>query len=420
MFNQNLKTSTIKNMSTKKTTTNGQLKTRKVLSLFTGAMGLDLGIEKAGFEVVACVENDKHCVNTIKLNRPEVLIYPDDINLIDPLKVMEDIGLKPGQLDLIVGGPPCQPFSTAGKRRSLNDFRGNVIVRFLEYVKTIRPKYFILENVRGILYAKLSNTPPEYQEYKGLEDIPGSVIYFLFKEFEKLGYKVSFNLFDSSLYSVPQRRERFVMFGALSDKPVKIPHPTSRDKPITLKEAIGKIQNIKHDFVGLRDVHIKYLKLLKSGQNWTNLPKGIQEEAMGKSFNLTGGRTGFYRRLNWDKPSPTLVTHPAMPATMLAHPDELRPLSIQEYALIQQFPKKWKFSGKLAEVYKQIGNAVPVGLGYVVGLTIIDHMEAKQGSEYEGPTSRYRGTSYKEFIPQLEKMLNNKTTDQLPLSPATL
>lgn len=403
-------------MATQKTS-NGQLKTRKALSLFTGAMGLDLGLEQAGFEVVACIENDKHCVNTIKLNRPDVIAYPDDINLVDPLNVLKDIGLKPGELDLVVGGPPCQPFSTAGKRRSFNDFRGNVIVRFLDYVKAIKPKYFILENVRGIFYAKLSNTPPEYQEYKGLEDKPGSVIYFLFKEFEKLGYKVSFNLFDSSLYSVPQRRERFIMFGALSKQPIKIPHPTSKDKLVTLEHAIGKIQKGKHDFVQLRETHTKYLRLLKAGENWTDLPKDLQKEAMGKSFTLPGGRTGFYRRLDWNKPSPTLVTHPAMPATMLVHPDELRPLSIQEYTLIQQFPKDWKFSGKLSEIYKQIGNAVPIGLGYVAGMAIINHMEGSMVDEYEGPTSRYKGTSYKEFIPKFEKSYRSSYQQFSPLNP---
>jgi len=153
----------------------------KVISLFTGAMGLDLGIEKAGFDVVACVENDKMCNETIRNNRPEVKLYPEDINLVDPLQILSDLGLKPGDIELVVGGPPCQPFSTAGKRRSLNDFRGNVIVRFLDYVKEIKPKYFILENVRGIYYAKLSNTPPEYQEYKDIEDVPGAWYIFSIK-----------------------------------------------------------------------------------------------------------------------------------------------------------------------------------------------------------------------------------------------
>lgn len=377
----------------------------KAISLFTGAMGLDLGIEKAGFEVIASVENDPQCVETIKQNRPKIKLYPEDINLVNPKKILKELRVNPGEVDLIVGGPPCQPFSTAGKRLSLGDFRGNVIIRFLDYVKEIKPKFFILENVRGIYSAKLANTPPEYKEYKNIENSPGSVVYFLFKEFQKLGYSVSFNLFDSSFYSVPQKRERFIMFGANSGKPIPVPTPITLDKPKTLKKAIGHINGINHEFIPLRSQHKKFLKLLKGGQYWKNLPKDLQEEAMGKSYHLQGGKTGFYRRLSWDKPSPTLVTHPAMPATMLVHPDEMRPLSIQEYALIQEFPKDWKFAGKLISIYKQIGNAVPVGLGYMAGKAIVDYLSGKSGKSYTGKTSRYNGMSSLEFIPDFETNL---------------
>ncbi len=390
---------------------------KKVISLFTGAMGLDIGLEQAGFEVVACVENEAKCVETIKLNRPEIALYPEDINLVDPEKILSDIGLKPGEVDLVVGGPPCQPFSTAGKRRSLDDFRGNVIIRFLDYVKTIKPSYFILENVRGIYSAKLSNTPPEYSEYSNIEDKPGSVVYFLYKEFEKLGYTVTFNLYDSSFYSVPQKRERFIMFGTLLKKPVAIPTPTSKENPLTLRDAISNIKGIQHDYIKLRDNLTQYLKLLKGGQNWRDLPIDIQPEAMGKSYKLQGGKTGFYRRLSWDKPSPTLVTHPSMPATMIVHPDELRPLSIQEYALLQQFPEGWKFAGKPISIYKQIGNAVPTGLGKMAGQAIINHMEGTQNESYLEGTSRYNNTSSFDFIPDFEKsnLRNKNDQEQLPI-----
>lgn len=374
----------------------------KAISLFTGAMGLDLGIEKAGFEVLASIENDIQCVETIRTNRPDLKIYPEDINKVDPKEVLRDLKLKPGAVDLVVGGPPCQPFSTAGKRLSLGDFRGNVIVRFLDYVNEIKPKFFILENVRGIYSAKLANTPPEYKEYKDIENAPGSVVYFLYKEFQKLGYSISFNLFDSSFYSVPQKRERFIMFGAKAKNPIPIPVPTTSDNPKNLKGAIGHLNGMKHDYIPLRETHVRFLKLLKGGQYWKNLPKEVQEEAMGKSFHLQGGKTGFYRRLSWDKPSPTLVTHPAMPATMLVHPEEMRPLSIQEYALIQEFPNKWVFAGKMISVYKQIGNAVPVGLGYMAGKAVADYLTGNKAKNYSGKTSRYNGMSDREFISNFE------------------
>src|SRR5262249_41910936 len=121
-------------MSTKR---NDATKKLYAISLFSGAMGLDLGLEKAGFHVLACVENDKNCVETIKHNRPDIKLYGEDINHVHPGTILADLGLKPTEVDLVVGGPPCQPFSTAGKRRSLSDFRGNVIIRFLDYVKVI-------------------------------------------------------------------------------------------------------------------------------------------------------------------------------------------------------------------------------------------------------------------------------------------
>lgn len=369
-----------------------------LLSLFSGARGLDLGLEKAGFTTLACVENEKNCLGTIRMNRPDIRLYEDIVD-VSPFQIMNDLGVEPGELDLVAGGPPCQAFSTAGKRESLHDFRGNMIVKYLEYIKVIRPKYFILENVRGLLSAKLANTPSEYSEYSSLEDIPGSVLYFLNQEFKKLGYSVSFSLFDASFYNVPQKRERVIMFGAYSKNEVTIPVPFTKESPLTLKQAIGDIQGKSSDFIKLRETHLKYLKLLKGGEYWKNLPRNLQQEAMGKSYYLQGGKTGFYRRLSWDKPAPTLVTHPAMPATMLVHPEELRPLSIQEYARIQQFPDDWVFFGTPIKVYKQIGNAVPVGLGFVAGRAIISHMEGElMGNLVVPQTSRYNGTSHLEFL----------------------
>lgn len=384
------------------------------ISLFSGAMGLDLGIEKSGFDVLACIENDPDCVETIKKNRPNIKVYGEDINLLIPSTVLKDLGKKKGDVTLVVGGPPCQSFSTAGKRMSFNDFRGNVIVRFLDYVKEIKPKYFILENVRGIYSAKLANTPPEYKEYKSIENLPGSVVYFLYHEFRKLGYEVAFDLFDSSLFSVPQGRERFIMFGSSDGEQIDLPVPTTPNRDFTLKKAIGNLNGMKHDFVQLRETHVKYLKLLKGGQYWKNLPEKLQEEAMGKSYKLGGGKTGFYRRLSWDKPSPTLVTHPAMPATMLVHPDEMRPLSVQEYALIQQFPLEWFFSGKLTSIYKQIGNAVPVGLGYMAGEAIVAHIRKTKKVQKIGiKRSRYKNTSHIEFLNMFDKQLQKHNSLQL-------
>ena len=127
---------------------------------------------------------------------------------------------------------------------------------------------------------------------------------------------------------------------------------------------------------------------------------------MGNSFKLGGGKTGFYRRLDWNKVSPTIVTSPVMPATLLCHPKENRPLSIKECARIQQFPDNWQFKGNVTSIYKQIGNAVPVGLGKAIGDAIMKHHRGEIHEFENEKYSRYKNTSYDEFMVDIHKNLN--------------
>lgn len=385
------------------------MKKLKAISLFSGAMGLDLGIEKAGIEIKLCVEMNKQAVSTIR-NNTSIPVIDRDITTIPTSEMLETSGLKAEDVDLVVGGPPCQAFSTAGARRGLDDFRGNVIIQYLRVVSEIKPKYFILENVRGILSAKLNSVPETYKEYEKIKDEKGSVIRFLANELKKLGYTISFALFNAANYGVPQIRERMIIFGNKGKKRIPLPQPTYSEtgaydtkKWVTLGEAISDLPEPADDeYVPLSSRIAKYMTLVKEGQNWTCLEPKVAKEAMGKAYDLPGGRTGFLRRLSNDKPSPTLVTSPIMPATLICHPTELRPLSIKEYARIQQFPDDWKFSGKLSDIYKQIGNAVPVGLGYMAGCQIIkfDNGELKGDEDKHNmiPYSRYKGTTDKEVL----------------------
>jgi DNA (cytosine-5)-methyltransferase 1 len=381
------------------------MKQLKAISLFSGAMGLDLGIEAAGFDIRACVEYDKLAVETIRLNT-SIPVIDQDINLVSTSQLLKVAGLKVGEVDLVFGGPPCQAFSTAGARRSLDDFRGNVISNFLRIVSEVKPKAFLLENVRGLLSSSLNSVPEQYSEYDNLAEEPGSVMYFLFQEFQKLGYKVTFALFDSANYGVPQRRERVLVFGSRLGTEVCLPEITHTENAVsggkswvTLREALKGLREQEMKYVEFRDCHKKYLKKLKAGQYWKHLSLKDQKEALGKSFYLGGGKTGFYRRLSWSKPSPTLVTTPVMPATMLCHPDKLRPLSIQEYARIQQFPDSWTFAGSTLKIYKQIGNAVPVGLGRAAGQALYSHLIGETTTnEKVLKFSRYIGTDHLSFI----------------------
>lgn len=347
------------------------------ISLFSGAMGLDLGIERAGFDIRVCVEMDKWAAETIRINT-NIPVINSDINNVSTDEILEVANLRREDVTLVVGGPPCQAFSTAGRQRGLADFRGNVILQYLRVVADIRPEYFILENVRGILSAKLNTVPDEYREYENIKDSKGSVLEFIISQFKRLGYNISYALLDASNYGVPERRERVVIIGHIGMR-VPIPSPTHSKGGIhgtqpwvTLRDVIGDLEG-RQDlrYIPLRAKSVKYMQMLTEGQNWRDLPPEVAEAAMGKAYHLTGGKTGFLRRLCFDDPSPTLVTSPTMPATLLCHPTQLRPLSVEEYARIQQFPDTWQFCGRIETIYKQIGNAVPVGLGYAVGRQVM-------------------------------------------------
>jgi DNA (cytosine-5)-methyltransferase 1 len=158
--------------------------------------------------------------------------------------------------------------------------------------------------------------------------------------------------------------------------------------------------------------------MLSEGQYWKNLPLDMQKEAMGKSFYLGGGKTGFFRRVSFNKPSPTLVTHPAMPATDLCHPVEDRPLSVQEYKCIQQFPSSWEICGSILDQYKQIGNAVPIALGESIAKTIIAHMAGERQNNFNGfKYSRYKNTNDITWELEVRKQMTNENIEQLSFFP---
>jgi DNA (cytosine-5)-methyltransferase 1 len=221
------------------------------------------------------------------------------------------------------------------------------------------------------------------------------------------GYEVTFNLYNSANFGTPQSRERVVIIATRANTPVPYLSPTHSEDPRfglppwrTIRNTFDAMPQHEPEFIPFPEKRLKYFRMLGPGQYWRHLPADVQREAMGRSLDLGGGKTGFYRRLAWDRPSPTLVTHPAMPATDLGHPEEDRPLSVQEYKAIQQFPLDWRIAGPLQQQYKQIGNAVPLGLGQAIGSVIAAHAAGGEGVAPEGfAYSRYRNTSDRDLAP---------------------
>lgn len=392
------------------------------LSFFSGAMGLDIGLEETGINVLLACEIDNASRNTIVANEPNIGLI-GDIRDFSYDEILEYSNLdNPNQIDLIVGGPPCQAFSTAGKRMGFQDERGNVFLKYIDLILHFRPKYAVIENVRGLLSSTMSIEIDDEVTRKFKIDWnkhSGSTLFYIKKKLELSGYNVSFNLYNSANFGVPQVRERVVIICTRLETPVSYLRPThSKDNLYnlpswrTFRDAVEGLDKKKSDHLNFSEKRLRYIQMLGEGQNWRNLPLDIQPIAMGNSYNLGGGKTGFYRRLAWDKPSPTVVTHPAMPATELAHPIEDRPLSVQEYKRIQQFPDNWIISGNLLEQYKQIGNAVPVGLGRAIGNAIVAHsMNINHVNDNEFQYSRYNKTNNIDF----EEEFIQKSSSKNPL-----
>ena len=378
-------------------------KSYTVLSLFSGSMGLDLGLEQTGrFKPLACVEMVPAFCETIRTNRDvgrisnrDLKVYEGDIRDLDPSLVMTELGLKPGELDLLTGGPPCQSFSTTGKRGTVQDPRGTLLWHYLRFVEAMRPKMFIMENVRGLMSAALRHRHIKDRPEKGglpleEDEAPGSVIRLFIKDLHD-AYRLDCFEVNAVNYGAPQLRERAIFIGNRFNRLVEFPEPThgqNEEKPATwfdgpalepfrtLGEALAGLDDPKPVVMDFSPRKKRYLAMVPPGGNWRSLPEDIARESMGKAYLAKGGRSGWWRRLSFDLPTPTIVTMPNHAGTALCHPTETRALTLRECARVQEFPDDWEFRGKTQEQYTQVGNAVPVRLGRVCGEVAAEGLDA--------------------------------------------
>lgn len=337
------------------------MKNRKCIELFAGAGGLALGLEQAGFEEVALIEIDKTACETLKLNRPKWNVLNEDIVEVSKRDLLKEFNLKEGELDLISGGYPCQSFSYAGKKLGLDDVRGTMFYYYAEFIKQLKPKMFFAENVKGLT------------THDG-----GKTIETMINVFEDLGYKVEWKVLNAWDYGVAEKRQRVVIIGIRKDliDKVKFEYPAPHEYKPVLRDVLKNVP----DSVGAKypEKKKKVFDLVPPGGYWRDLPDDVAKEYMKSCYYMGGGRTGIARRLSWDEPSLTLTCSPMMKQTDRCHPDESRPFTTREYARIQSFPDNWNFAGKMNDIYKQIGNAVPVNLAKCVGESI---MNALNGGE---------------------------------------
>lgn len=327
-----------------------------VVELFAGAGGLALGLERAGFNDVGLVEIDKWACSTLRANRPNWNVIEADV-----VKVSEE-GIRNYieegiEVDLLSGGYPCQAFSYAGHKMGLEDVRGTMFYYYAKILSQLMPKVFLAENVKGLVNHDNGNT-----------------LKTMIEVFTSIGYKVKYKVHNTVNYNVAQKRERIIIIGVRNDLAdiADYKFPKEYEYKPTLKDALKDVP--LSDGSRYPEKKRKILDLVPPGGCWVNLPDEIAKDYMGKSYYSGGGKRGMARRISWDEPCLTLTCSPAQKQTERCHPEETRPFTVREYARIQSFPDDWSFEGAIGQVYKQIGNAVPVEFAKAVGLSIIDFL----------------------------------------------
>lgn len=328
-----------------------------VVELFAGAGGLGLGLEKSGLHSLGLVEIDKYACQTLRKNRPNWNVIEGDIMEVAEQGIRNFLDPSANQIDLLSGGYPCQAFSYAGRKMGLNDARGTMFYYYAKILKELMPKMFLAENVKGLV------------THDG-----GKTLETMLSVFSEIGYDVKWKVLRSLDYDVAQKRERIVIVGirkdlvAEYDLTYKFPKPFGYE--LTLKDILKDVP--KSAGAKYPEYKREVLDKVPAGGYWRDLPVGIAKEYMGKSYYSSGGRTGMARRLSWDEPSLTLTCSPAQKQTERCHPDYTRPFTVREYARIQSFPDDWEFDCSMNNAYKQIGNAVPVNMAKVIGLSIVN------------------------------------------------
>ena len=364
-----------------------------LLSVFTGAMGLDLGFEQTGFDVRAAVDNDRYAGETIKANKPDVPVIRDDVSSVSGADLLDAAELKVGEATALIGASPCEPFSTIGKRLSTQDKRASLIDEFIRLITETEPEYWVFENVPGLkwaarkhisFYTRTNGTHVEQDDER-----TGSAWDDVLEAFEGTGYEVSYDLLNAADFGTPQKRRRLIVIGSRDGSRVGLPKPSHGDPQsievvtnqrlpwLSVGEALAEFKDPYPEHAKFPKWG-KYLKDIPEGGCWRNLPDDVQQEAMGGAYYSSGGRTGFLRRLSSKRPSPTLVDSPITRAACLCHPTEARPLTVGEYLKLQDFPEDWKVEGPRGAKYRLIGQATPVSLAKVVAKAVAAHRNSRR------------------------------------------
>jgi DNA (cytosine-5)-methyltransferase 1 len=341
---------------------------------FSGAGGLRLGLQRAGFDVVLSFDNDPRSVETQNKNsdfftEPALL---GDISGFLGGEALRLTNLKKGELFLLAGGPPCQGFSVQRIGED-SDKRNKLVHKYVDLVEELNPRWFLMENVPGI----------QGSRGKGFLDI-------ILERCKSLGYWLHHKVIDAQDFGVPQRRRRFFLVGERSDHGLsKFSFPIAADangqKP-TVREIIEHLPEPPEDGSDhplypyhrrdkLSEINKKRLMALLPGQGREHLPEELLANCHKTDASLIGHR-GVYGRMEWDEVAPTITAKfDSFSRGRFGHPEQVRTISLLEGALLQTFPPDFHFAGTKVEIARQIGNAVPPMLAEILGRRIIECSE---------------------------------------------
>lgn len=321
-----------------------------LVSLFSGAGGLDKGLEMSGFKTAFASDLHEENCETLKHNFPEAAVVPCSITELTGADILKKIGMSVGEVDLVAGGPPCQSFSILGKRRSFEDPRGALVYEFVRIITELQPRAFLFENVKGITTVNRGEDWRELKQY-----------------FRKTtGYEIHANILNAVEYGAPQFRERVFLVG-LREPDSQFQFPQATHAPVDKSSLLGlsPFVTVRQALKGLRGTanHDKRIHGSRVATRYSKIRPGKRD------------KVDHTDRLEWDKPSGTvLVGSSAGGGRPHIHPEEHRHITVREAARLQSFPDDFVFMATNTWQYRQVGNAVPPLLAQAVGSSIRAHL----------------------------------------------
>jgi DNA (cytosine-5)-methyltransferase 1 len=353
------------------------------VSLFSGAGGLDLGFEAAGWHCLFATDYDPVAIATLDANKGTVvtvggrkftalrdtLIHQADVTLLNGWELLAKLGAKRGEVPALVGGPPCQSWSSAGHQRGFHDPRGRLVDHYLRIATELDVRWLVFENVRGLLTAR------------GQDGVPGSALHHIRQSLLGAGFQTEVNLLNAADYGTPQRRVRLFMIGfRRGDRPT-FPDATHSKTSGLLPDDLKPWVTLKDclQTCGPREANDMIFPSPQLRASLSRVPEGSGLKSPGKAETTRPGG-------HWGYKQGCFVADPSLPArTVTASSQQdwirdklhgLRRLSPRECAAIQSFPPEWKFVGTKPSQYRQIGNAVPPLLGCAIASSLASHMQA--------------------------------------------